>query len=155
MTNLGDNFPEFKLSDQNNQIIASEELKGKLFVLFSYPRALTPGCANEVCSIRDTFTVLKERGVIPLGISNDNVAKNKKFSDKYELQYSLLSDVENVLLTQLGAYGEKILYGKKTMGTFRFTWIVDKDFKVVKIFKKVNTKAHGVEILKALDQLNL
>ncbi len=155
MSNLGDNFPQFKLSDQNGQVISSKELKGKIFVLFSYPRALTPGCTNEVCSIRDTFTILKKRGVTPLGISNDNIAKNKKFSDKYELQYSLLSDEENTLLTELGAYGVKILYGKKSMGTFRFTWIVDKDFKIVKIFKKVKTKVHGEEILAVLDALNL
>ncbi|MHA1910868.1 MAG: peroxiredoxin [Candidatus Kariarchaeaceae archaeon] len=155
MINLGDNFPAFKLTDQNGKIITSEELKGGIFVLFSYPRALTPGCTNEVCSIRDAFTVLQERGVTPLGISNDSITKNKKFSDKYELQYSLLSDEDNVLLTKLGAYGEKILYGKKSWGTFRFTWIVDKEFKIVKIFKTVKTKVHGEEILTALDNLNL
>ncbi len=155
MKEVGDKFPDFELSDQNGEIISSEKLKDRVFVVFSYPRALTPGCTNEVCSVRDTYKLLEERGVTPFGISNDNVAKNKKFSDKYELQYSLLCDEENSLLTALGAYGLKKIYGKESMGTFRYTWIVDSDFVIRKIFKKVKTKIHGEEILEALDELGL
>lgn len=155
MTKTGEKFPEFELSDHNGETISSSDLKGKKFVLFSYPRALTPGCTNEVCSVRDHFKILKERGVIPLGISNDNIAKNKKFAEKYNLQYSLLCDEENTLLTKLEAYGEKMMYGKTRMGTFRYTWIVDENFVIRKILKKVATKIHGEEILEELDKLGM
>ena len=155
MTEQGETFPEFELLDYNGKTISSKNLRGKKFVLFSYPRALTPGCTNEVCSFRDQFQILKERGIIPFGISNDSISKNKKFADKYNLQYSLLSDEENTLLTKLGAYGEKMMYGKTRMGTFRYTWIVDETFVVRKIFKKVKTKIHAEEIIKELDKLGM
>ncbi|MCY3410269.1 MAG: thioredoxin-dependent thiol peroxidase [Candidatus Heimdallarchaeota archaeon] len=153
--NVGDTFPDFSLLDQDEKQISLKDLKGKKFVLFSYPRALTPGCTNEVCSVRDHFSLLKDRGVIPFGISNDPVSKNKKFALKHDLQYSLLCDEENALLEKLGAYGEKKMYGKTSMGTFRYTWIVDENQKIRKIFKKVQTKIHGEEIIEALDELGL
>lgn len=155
MSSIGDNFPEFELEDQHGKIIKSADLKGKPFVVFAYPRASTPGCTNEVCSVRDHYQEIKERGVLPLGISNDKVAKNKKFSDKHNLQYSLLCDPENKLLTALKAYGEKKLYGKISLGTHRHTWIVGQDYKIKKIFKKVQTKLHGEEILDALNELGM
>lgn len=155
MTKVGDSFPQFTLQDHNNETVSSSDLKGKGFVVFSYPRALTSGCTNEVCSVRDYFSELQQRGFQPFGLSNDPVLKNAKFADKHNLQYQLLCDPENELLTALGAYGEKKLYGKVSMGTFRYTWIVDSDFKVRKIFKKVKTDIHAEEIISALDDLGL
>jgi peroxiredoxin Q/BCP len=154
-TDTGSKFPDFELMNHNGKKVVLSDLKGNKFVVFSYPRAMTPGCTKEVCSLRDYFTELKERGVIPLGLSNDKVEKNKRFADKHNLQYDLLCDVDNELLTALGAYGEKKIYGKTSMGTFRYTWIVDEDLTIRKIFKKVKTAEHGEEILAALDELEM
>ncbi len=151
----GSKFPEFELMNHNGKKVSLTDLKGKKFVVFSYPRAMTPGCTKEVCSLRDYFTELKDRGVIPLGLSNDAVEKNKRFADKHNVQYDLLCDVDNELLSALGAYGEKKNYGKTYMGTFRYTWIVDEDLTIKKIFKKVKTAEHGEEILAALDKLEM
>ncbi|MHA2089253.1 MAG: peroxiredoxin [Candidatus Kariarchaeaceae archaeon] len=152
---VGDLFPDFELSNHKGEIVTLSDLKGKPFVVFSYPRAMTPGCTKEVCSVRDYFKELNDRGVIPFGLSNDNPTKNKKFADKHDLQYDLLCDENNVLLTKLGAYGEKKIYGRTSMGTFRQTWIVDNTGTLRKIFKKVNTSEHGTEIIQALDDLNM
>ncbi len=94
----GDDFPEFSLKNQKDEKISKSDLDGQKFILFSYPRALTPGCTKEVCSIRDNFTLLENKGFKIFGISNDPHDKNKKFADKYELQYDLLSDVNAELL---------------------------------------------------------
>ncbi len=155
MVEVGDQFPDFELQTHNDETISSADLKGKKFVLFSYPRALTPGCTKEVCSVRDYFTELTKREVIPFGISNDAPKKNKKFADKYNLQYDLLCDENSELLEKLGAFGEKKIYGKTTQGTFRYTYIVDEKGIIRKIFKKVSTATHGEEILNALNDLGL
>lgn len=151
----GENFPEFELVQQDEKKVSLEDLKGSPFVVFAYPRADTPGCTKEACSVRDNFSVIKDRGVKIYGISTDKPAKNKKFAEKYNLQYDLLCDPDAKLLTKLGAYGEKNLYGKKSMGTFRYTFISDKEGKIRKVFKKVDTSVHGEEILSALDNLGL
>lgn len=152
---VGETFNEFELQNQDGNIIKSSDIKGTPFVLFAYPRASTPGCTKEVCSLRDHFQELKDKGFRIFGISNDKPAKNKKFADKYNLQYDLLCDVDSTLLSSIGSYGEKNIYGKTSMGTFRYTFIVDTDFKVRKIFKKVKTDIHGEEILTAIEELGL
>ncbi len=148
---VGDKFPDFSLLTHNEEEISLSDLKGKKFVLFAYPRALTAGCTKEVCSVRDYYEELTNRGIIPLGISNDAPKKNKRFAEKHNLQYDLLCDVDNKLLAQIGAYGDKKIYGKVSKGTFRFTFIIDESGMVRKIFKKVNTATHGEEILQAVD----
>ncbi len=151
----GDDFPEFSLKNQKDEKISKSDLDGQKFILFSYPRALTPGCTKEVCSIRDNFTLLENKGFKIFGISNDPHDKNKKFADKYELQYDLLSDVKAELLEKIGAYGEKQMYGNTYMGTIRKSYIVDEKHKVRKIFNKVKTATHGDELLNEIDQLDL
>lgn len=152
---VGDAFPKFELKTQDDETISSDDLKGQAFVLFAYPKALTPGCTKEACSVRDHYKELTDRNVRPLGISNDPPSKNKKFAEKHDLQYTLLSDEDNELLTALDTYGMKKMYGKEYMGTLRKTFIVDTDGKVRKIFNKVKTATHGEEILEALDELGL
>ncbi|MCH8906179.1 MAG: thioredoxin-dependent thiol peroxidase [Candidatus Heimdallarchaeota archaeon] len=153
--NVGDKFPDFSLPNQDNEIIYSKDLKGTKFVIFAYPRALTSGCTKESCSVRDHYQEMKDRGVTPFGISNDSPAKNKKFAEKHGFQYDLLCDESSELLTKIGAYGKKKIYGKTYTGTFRYTYIVDEEYKLRKIFKKVNTAEHAQEILIALDDLGL
>jgi len=152
---IGDTFPQFELENHLGKLVNSKELKGNTFVLFAYPRASTPGCTKEVCSVRDHFEELKSRNVRPFGISNDKPEKNRKFAEKHNLQYELLSDVDSKLLESIGAYGEKKIYGRVSKGTFRYTFIVDGNSIVRKIFKKVKTDVHGQEILDAIDELNL
>ncbi|MHA2100411.1 MAG: peroxiredoxin [Candidatus Kariarchaeaceae archaeon] len=151
----GDTFKEFELPNQDDIIVKSSDLSGVPFVLFAYPRALTSGCTKEVCSLRDFHSELTDKGFRIFGISNDKPAKNKKFAEKHNLQYDLLCDVDSSFLGSIGMYGEKKIYGKASMGTFRYTYIVDRDFVVQKIFKKVKTDIHGEEILAAIDELGL
>lgn len=150
---VGDKFPDFNLLTHNEEDISLSDLKGKRFVIFAYPRALTPGCTKEVYSVRDYYEELTNRGIVPLGISNDPPKKNKRFVEKHNLQYDLICDVDNELLTQIGAYGDKKIYGKISKGTFRYTFVIDELGIVRKIFKKVNTAIHGEEILQAFDAL--
>jgi len=151
----GDTFPDFSLPTQDEQTLTKSDLDGQSFVLFAYPRAMTSGCTKEACSVRDHYQQLQDRGVRPLGISDDPPEKNKKFAEKHKFQYDLLSDEDGELLTKLGAYGEKKMYGKTYNGTFRYTYIVDENGVIQKIFKKVNTAEHGEEILAALDELDM
>ncbi|OLS19484.1 MAG: putative peroxiredoxin bcp [Candidatus Heimdallarchaeota archaeon LC_2] len=152
---VNDTFKEFELLNQDEKIIKSSELKGTPFILFAYPRASTPGCTKEVCSVRDHYQEILDKGFKAFGISNDKPAKNKKFAEKYNLQYDLLCDIDSSFLESIGSYGEKKIYGKTSMGTFRYTFIVDKDYKVRKIFKKVKTDIHAEEILSAIEDLGL
>lgn len=152
---VGEIFKEFELLNQNEKLIKSSDIIGTPFVLFAYPRASTPGCTKEACSLRDHFQVLKEKGFMIFGISNDKPAKNKKFADKYNLQYDLLCDVDSSFLESIGSYGDKKIYGKTSKGTFRYTFVVDGDYKVRKIFKKVKTDIHGEEILNVIEELGL
>ncbi len=153
--NVGDTFPDFELFAHNGEIIKSNDLKGTPIVIFTYPRAMTSGCTKEVCSVRDYFSEIKQKGVIPFGLSNDPIDKNKKFAEKHNIQYLLLSDPESKLLREIGAFGIKKMYGKEYEGTKRQTFIIDKNFKVIKIFKKVKTAIHGEEILNALNELGI
>jgi peroxiredoxin Q/BCP len=105
--------------------------------------------------VRDHYTELKKRGIVPIGISDDPVEKNMKFAEKHDLQYQLLSDEDATLLTKLDTYGEKKMYGKTYKGTKRQSYIVDKDGVIRKVFKKVNTAEHGQEILDAVEELGL
>lgn len=152
---VDDTFKDFKLLNQNNKIITSLELKGTPFILFAYPRASTPGCTKEVCSMRDHYQEILDMGFKVFGISNDKPEKNKKFAEKYKLQYDLLCDIDSKFLESIGSYGEKNIYGKKSMGTFRYTFIVDKEYKIRKIFKKVKTDIHAEEIIKAIEDLGI
>lgn len=152
---IDNKFNEFELQNQDAKMIKSSDLKGTPFILFAYPRALTPGCTKEVCSMRDHYQEILDKGFKVFGISNDKPEKNKKFADKYNLQYDLLCDIDSSFLESIGSYGEKNIYGKTSMGTFRYTFIVDKEYVIRKIFKKVKTDIHAEEILSAIDDLGL
>lgn len=150
----GDLFPEFELLTHKEEVIKSSELKGTPFVVFAYPRADTPGCIKEACSIRDHYQELKDKGYRIFGISNDPPKKNAKFVEKYSLNYDLLCDTETKLLKELGAFGEKKYAGKSYTGTLRYTYIVDEKFIIRKLFKKVKVAIHGEELLSAISEIN-
>ena len=143
--------PAFALPDATGQTVSLESLRGKHVVLYFYPRDDTPGCTKEACGFRDEWDDLRALGVVVLGASPDKAPAHQKFAAKYRLPFQLLSDPDRKTLEKYGAYGEKVLYGKKTMGVVRSTVWIGPDGKVVKHWKRVAKAAdHPAEVLEAL-----
>jgi peroxiredoxin Q/BCP len=148
MMKIGDKMPEFSAKDQNGTIWTAEALRGKKTVLYAYPKDSTPGCTAEACDLRDNYNRFLALGYNVLGISKDSVESHVKFAAKYALPFPLLSDPEHALLEALGAWGEKKLYGKVSMGTLRKTFLFDEEGRCTEIIEKVDTKNHTAQILK-------
>lgn len=119
-------------------------------VLYIYPKDNTPGCTREACSFRDEASPLRDMGYGVAGLSKDSIDSHKKFTEKYTLNFPLISDPEGALIADLGAWQEKKNYGKTYMGIVRSTFILDPKLKVVKVYPKVNTATHAVDILRDL-----
>ncbi|HKZ35055.1 MAG TPA: thioredoxin-dependent thiol peroxidase [Patescibacteria group bacterium] len=138
---------DFNLPDENGKYHRLSDYLGKWVVLYFYPKDDTPGCTKEACSFRDYFGELKKYGVVILGISKDSVASHKKFSDKYHLPFSLLSDETKETLKAYGAWGVKKFVGKEFEGVLRNTYLIDGNGDVRKTYEKVNPLTHAQEIL--------
>lgn len=144
--------PAFTLTDAAGQKVSLADFKGKDVVVYFYPKDDTPGCTKEACGFRDHWAVLKKRGVVVIGISPDDAASHKKFIDKYSLPFILLSDPERKVMEKYGAYGEKMMYGKKTTGVIRSTVLIGADGKVRKHWARVaKAETHPDAVLAALD----
>lgn len=144
--------PVFTLKDKNGDKIALRDLRGKNVIVYFYPRDDTPGCTKEACGFRDLWKKIQKLDTVVLGISPDSEASHKKFATKYKLPFTLLSDPDRKVMTKYGAYGEKMMYGKKTMGVIRSTVWVGPDGKVKKHWKKVAKAAdHPAKVLEALE----
>ena len=153
MIELNDMAPDFTLPDENGEMRKLSDERGKVVVLYFYPKDNTPGCTKEACSLRDSIEDLKNLDATVIGISPDKAESPQKFIVKYSLPFHLLSDPEHKVMETYGAYGEKMMYGKKTIGVIRTTYIIGKDGKVLKIYRKVNTATHGEDVRKALAEL--
>jgi thioredoxin-dependent peroxiredoxin len=153
MVSEGAQFPDFNIKDHDGNEYSYNKLKGKKFVIFAYPKADTPGCTKEACSVRDYFKDIQKKGVEVFGLSIDPPEKNAKFASKYDLSYPLLSDPDKNLIEKLGIWGEKKFRGKTYMGVNRMSFIVDENGKVVKVFEKVKTDTHGQELLDEINNL--
>ncbi len=140
--------PKFEGMDQNGNSIKLSNYTGKKVVLYFYPKDDTPGCTAEACSLRDNYKELLKKGFVVLGVSPDTEKSHKKFAEKYTLPFPLIADPEKKILTAYGAYGEKVMYGKKVMGVIRTTFIIDEKGKIEKVIKKVDTKEHAPQIFK-------
>lgn len=149
MLKVGDDAPEFTARDQDGKIITSEDLRGQKVVLYFYPKDDTPGCTKEACSFRDANAVYAEKGVKVFGVSGDDETSHRKFISKFNLPFPLLADTDHSLANAFGAYGEKSMYGKKYMGVMRKTFLIGEDWKIVKVFDKVNVEQHAEEVLQA------
>lgn len=141
---------DFVLKDQDGKTHKLSDYKGKLIVLYFYPKDDTPGCTLEACSFRDNYGDFKKKGAVVIGVSVDDEKSHKKFVDKYKLPFILLADPERKVVQKYGVWGEKSFMGRKYLGTARATFIIDKDFKIKNIFPKVSVVGHTTEILNEL-----
>ena len=140
--------PHFEGIDQNGNTVKLSSFTGKKIVLYFYPKDDTPGCTAEACSLRDNYKDLLNKGFIVLGVSPDSEKSHQKFAGKYSLPFQLIADPEKKILTAYGAYGEKVMYGKKVMGVIRTTFIIDEKGMIEKVIKKVDTKEHATQIFR-------
>ena len=147
MLKIGDKMPDFEVVDQDGNQVSSKDLIGKKTVVYFYPKDNTSGCTAEACSIRDNYESLVAKGYNVIGVSKDSAASHRKFREKYELPFTLLSDTSTQMLQAFGAWGEKKMYGKTVMGTIRRTFIFDEDGILTRIIEKVDTKNHAAQIL--------
>ena len=145
--NVNDKAPEFTLQDENGKEVSLKGLRGKVVVLYFYPRADTPGCTIEACEFRDTFKQMQKTGAVVLGVSPDEPKALKKFEEKFDLPFTLLGDADKKVGNAYGVIQEKNMYGKKVMGVVRTTFIIGPDGKIKHIFNKVKAEGHAAEVL--------
>lgn len=150
--NEGDKAPAIKAKDQDGKTVGLDEYKGRKVILYFYPKDNTPGCTAEACNLRDNYSELKARGYAILGVSPDSEASHQKFIGKHELPFRLISDADKKVINDYGVWGEKNMYGKKSMGLLRTTFVIDEEGVIEKIFRKVKTKDHTAQILAAMEK---
>jgi peroxiredoxin Q/BCP len=149
----GSRAPDFSLPADDGTKVKLSALRGQPVVLYFYPRDSTPGCTREACAFRDQKRALTKLGAVVLGVSPDSVASHEKFRDEYKLNFPLLADAEHKVAAKYGAWREKTLYGKKSMGIQRSTWLIAADGKVARLWKKVSVDGHDEQVLEALAAL--
>jgi peroxiredoxin Q/BCP len=147
---VGDTAPSFELQDQDGETVKLSDLAGRTVVLYFYPKADTPGCTTQACSIRDRSSEYEAAGAVVIGVSPDEPKKLKKFADKYDLPFTLLSDEGHELAEAYGVWAEKSMYGRKYWGNERTTFVIDGDGKISHVFPKVSPKTHDDVVLTAL-----
>lgn len=146
---IGDKAPEILGINENGEEIRLSAYRGKKVVLYFYPKDNTSGCTAEACSLRDNYSELRKKGYEVIGVSVDSDKSHRNFIDKHQLPFTLIADTEKTLVTEMGVWGEKSMYGRKYMGTFRTTFIIDENGIIEKIFlpKEIKTKTHAEQIL--------
>jgi thioredoxin-dependent peroxiredoxin len=147
--------PDFTLEDQDGKHVSLSDFSGKQAVLlYFYPKDDTPGCTKEACGFRDDISAFKKLGVSVLGVSADGATSHQKFIGKYKLPFPLLSDPGRAVMKKYGAFGEKMMYGKKTVGVIRSTVLIGKDGKVLRHWARVaNAEKHPAQVLEAAQEL--
>jgi peroxiredoxin Q/BCP len=143
----GDPAPDFTLPDADGHPVSLSSYRGQRVIVYFYPAAMTPGCTKEACDFRDNRDSLDTKGIAVLGISPDQPAKLAKFRDREGLTFPLLSDPDHAVLEAYGAYGEKKLYGKTTVGVIRSTFVIDADGKVSKALYGVKATGHVARLM--------
>jgi peroxiredoxin Q/BCP len=153
MTLIGKPIPPFALADQSGTLVTPETLAGSWVILYAYPKDATPGCTTEACDFRDSWTRVQAAGAKVYGISKDSPASHLKFIAKQDLPFPLLSDPDKTLLSALGAFGRKVMYGKEVDGIIRSTFLIDPKGVIRHVWPKVSVKGHVQAVLEQLEQL--
>ena len=147
MLGVGIKAPDFELPDQNGNMHKLSDYAGKKVILYFYPKDNTAGCTKQACGFSDRYPQFTEKGAVVLGVSKDSVASHKKFETKYELPFTLLSDTELSCIQAYDVWKEKNMYGKKTMGVVRTTYLIDEQGIIVKTFGKVKAADNPAQML--------
>ena len=147
MISEGELVPKFELQDANGNLVKSSELKGKKYVIYFYPRDFTPGCTTEADEFSKDYPKFKKAGIEVVGISKDDVKSHRKFCDKMNIPYILLSDVDTDVCKKFGVWGKKKFMGREFMGINRSTFLINEKGKIFKVFPKVKPKGHSKEVL--------
>lgn len=149
---IGKPAPDFSLTNQNGETVSLSQYRGKTAIVYFYPKAMTPGCTVQACSLRDSEASLSDANTAVLAISPDPYARLKKFEEKEDLNFTLLSDEDHAVADQYGAWGLKKFMGKEYMGILRSTFIVDKEGNLAHIMAKVKTKTHHEDSLSWINE---
>ena len=150
MLEAGTKAPAFALPDQDGNVHTLEEYRGRKIILYFYPRDNTPGCTKQACGFGELYPQFLEKGAVVLGISKDSVASHKKFEEKYQLPFTLLSDTELTAIKAYDVWQEKKNYGKVSMGVVRTTYLIDEQGMIVRAFGKVKAAENPVQMLEDL-----
>jgi peroxiredoxin Q/BCP len=153
MLREGQKAPAFTLDSSEGSPVSLRDLRGKTVVLYFYPKDDTPGCTREACAFRDTQAKLRRAGAVVLGVSPDSPDSHQRFRDKYKLGFPLLADPDKKVAKSYGAYGEKLMYGKKVKGMIRSTFVIDGAGVVRKVFPRVRVDGHAEQVLATLQEL--
>lgn len=148
--NIGDKAPEVLGINEKGEEIHLSDYKGKKVVLYFYPKDSTSGCTAQACNLRDNYSALREAGYEVIGVSVDSEKSHQKFIEKNQLPFTLIADTDKKLVEEFGVWGEKSMYGRKYMGTFRTTFIINEEGIIERIIlpKEIKTKDHAAQILK-------
>jgi peroxiredoxin Q/BCP len=152
MLEVGQTAPDFSLPDQSGNAVSLSGLRGSPVVLYFYPKDDTPGCTKEACAFRDAFAEYQARGARILGVSPDTSESHARFVRKFDLPFTLLADVGHRVCEQYGVWKEKNLYGRKSMGVERTTFVLDASGVVRAVFPRVKVDGHSVAVLEALEE---
>ena len=153
MLETGTKAPDFSLPDQGGVIHSLSRYRGKKVILYFYPRDNTPGCTKQACGFRDLYPQFTEKGAVVLGVSKDSVASHKKFQEKYQLSFPILSDTELEVIQAYDVWKEKKLYGKVSMGVVRTTYLIDENGIISKAFGKVKAAQNPEQMLEELNDI--
>lgn len=153
MLETGTKAPDFSLPDQGGVIHSLSRYRGKKVILYFYPRDNTPGCTKQACGFRDLYPQFTEKGAVVLGVSKDSVASHKKFQEKYQLSFPILSDTELQVIQAYDVWKEKKLYGKVSMGVVRTTYLIDENGIISKAFGKVKAAQNPEQMLEELNDI--
>jgi peroxiredoxin Q/BCP len=146
----GDRAPDFTGLDTDGNRVSLADFKGRTLVLYFYPQDNTPSCTSQACNLRDNLSALSARGIAVVGVSPDDAASHRKFTDKYGLNFPLIADTDHTLIQAYGVWGEKQMYGRKYMGLLRTTFVIGGDGIIRHVFHKPKVKEHAGEVLDCL-----
>lgn len=144
---IGDKAPDFTLEDQNGKKVSLKDFKGQNVVVYFYPKAMTPGCTVQACSLRDSESKLNQENIVVLGISADPVNRLKKFEERDKLNFTLLSDPDHKVTESYGSWGLKQFMGREFMGILRQSFLINPKGEIIHVMHKVNTKTHHDDVL--------